>query len=140
MFLTKTDLSSGVFPEIRDELARYSDSVILGHCSTAEYEVEGRLSQRYHIRPELEKLETDRNPLLVQITRDIAIWHLYQVAETLPNKVAKRYEDALQTLKDIASGVMILANVPSAPPASEGTPVGDQIGFGSRTPRAPLFQ
>lgn len=140
MFLTKTDLSSGVFPEIRDELTRYSDAVISVHCTTAEYEVESYLAQRYLIRPELEKTSTARHPLLVQVTRDIAIWHLYQTAETIPNKVVKRYDDAIRILESYASGKTILPGVPSAPPPDAGTPAGDQIGFGSRPPRAPLFQ
>jgi phage gp36-like protein len=139
MFIEKVDLSTSLFPEIRDILARYSDTIILSHCATAESEIESYLSQRYDIRPELEKTGNDRHKLLLQIGRDIAIYHLYQLAETIKNSVVKRYDDAIRLLDDIAKGKIILPGVASAPPPEAGTPAGDQIAFGSRTPRAALY-
>lgn len=138
MFLTKTDLSSAIYPEVRDMLTRYSDALILVHCSNAVAEMESYLAQRYNIRPELEKTGDLRNQLLVQIARDIAIWNLYQHAETIPNKVVKRYEEAKDYLRDLAKGDIILPGVGSAPKPPVGTPAGDQIGYGGKLPRAPL--
>ncbi len=139
MFVTKIDLSTSLYPEIRDILARYSDTIILAHCATAESEIESYLAQRYYIRPELEKNGDARHKLLLQIARDIAIYHLYQLAETIPAKVVKRYDDAIRLLQEIAKGKIIMPGVPSAPLPEEGTPAGDGIGWGGRTPRAPLF-
>lgn len=140
MFLQITDLSVSLYPEIRDLLARYSDTVILAHCATAESEIESYLSQRYNIRPELEKVGDARHKLLLQIARDIAIYHLYQLAETMKNSVVKRYDDAIRLLNDLAKGKIIMPGVPSAPLPETGTPTGDQIGHGGRTPRAPLYR
>lgn len=139
MFVTKIDLSTSIYPEIRDILARYSETITLTHCATAESEIESYLAQRYYIRPELEKIGDTRHKLLLQIARDIAIYHLYQLAETIPAKVVKRYDDAIRLLEDIAKGKIIMPGVPSAPPAEEGTPSADGIGWGHRPPRAPLF-
>jgi len=132
-------MSPALYPEVRDLIARYSDVNIEEHCMTAESEVESHLAQRYHIRPELDKTGTERHKLLLQITRSIAIWNLYQLTETIPNKVVKRYDDAIRLLRDIAKGTIIMPGVPSALPPSAGTPAGDQISFGGRAPRAPLF-
>lgn len=139
MFLDKVDLSISLYPGIRDMIAQYSDAIILEHCATAESEIESYLAQRYHIRPELEKEGTARHKLLLQIARDIATWHLYQLAETIPVKILERYKEAIRLLNDIAKGKIIMPGVPSAPEPEPGTPAGDQIGFGSRPPRAPLY-
>lgn len=139
MFLDKVDLSVSLYPGIRDMIAQYSDAIILEHCATAESEIESYLSQRYHIRPELEKVGSERHKLLLQVARDLAIWHLYQLAETIPVKVLTRYEQAIRLLEDFQKGKAVLPGVPSAPDPDPGTPAGDQIGFGSRPPRAPLY-
>lgn len=138
MFITSPDLSTGLYPEIKQLLARFSETVILIACKTAESEVESYLSKRYLIRPELEKPTEERDHLLVMICRDIAIYHLYAVAETIPDKVEKRYDDAIRILEDYATGKMILVGVPAAPKPETGTPEADQVGFGGRPPRAPL--
>lgn len=139
MFLSKTDLSPSLYPQIRDLIARYSDAIILEHCATAESEIESYLGQRYDIRPELEKTGTDRHKLLLQIARDIAIYQLYQLAETIPSIRVKRYDDAIRLLNDIATGKIIMPGVASAPPPEAGTPASEQIEYGGRTPRAPLY-
>jgi len=138
MFITSSDLSTGVYPEIKNTLARSSEAFILTACKTAERELESYLSKRYLIRPELEKPIEERDTLLVMLCRDIAIYHLYAPAETLPAKVVKRYDDAIRVLGNYAEGIISLPGVPSAPDPEAGTPDGDQIGFGSRPPRALL--
>lgn len=140
MFIQKTDLSVSLYPEVRDMLARYSDVVISEDCQTAESEMEGYLAQRYDIRPELEKTGDARHKFLMQLCVSIAIWNLYQRAETIPNKVVKRYDDAIKSLRDMAKGLIVMPGVASAPQPEPGTPNGDQIGHGSRVPRAALFQ
>jgi phage gp36-like protein len=138
MFITSPDLSTGLYPEIKNTLARFDEIVILAACKVAERELEDYLAKRYLIRPELEKEAAARDPLLVMICRDIAIYHLYAPSETLPNKVVKRYEDAIRILEDYATGKMILTGVPAAPAPDVTTPEGSQIGYGGRPPRPTL--
>ncbi|TKT89484.1 phage protein Gp36 family protein [Dyadobacter frigoris] len=138
MFIISTDLSTGLYTEIKNLLARFSEVMILTACKAAEREIEDYLSRRYLIRPELEKTGETRDQLLVMIGRDIAIYHLYSVAETIPAKVSDRYSDAIRILKDYASGEMALTGVAAAPDPGIGTPDGNQIGFGGRPPRPPL--
>jgi phage gp36-like protein len=139
MFITSSDLSTGVYPEIKIALSRSSEAFILTACKTAERTLESYLSKRYLIRPELEKPTEERDTLLVMLCRDIAVYHLYGPAETLPAKVVKRYDDAMKALEDYAEGLISLPGVPSAPNPEAGTPDGDMIGFGSRPARASLF-
>jgi phage gp36-like protein len=138
MFITSPDLSTGVYPEIKQQLARFDEIIILRNCAQAESELESYLSRRYLIRPELEKTGDARNALLVMACRDIAIYHLYTLAETMPNKVVKRYDDAIRLLKDYANGIISLVGVPAAPAPVETSPDAGQIGYGGRPPRPAL--
>lgn len=140
MFLTKEDLSPSLYPEIRTLLARSSDAIILQHCATAEQTIESYLSRRYHIRPELDKIGANRNDLLLQIARDLAIYYLYQLAETIPAIRVKNYDNAMEILRDYANGTINLPGVPAAPEPEEGTPDSQGVSYGSRPPRAPLFK
>lgn len=138
MFILSTDLSTGIYPEIKNLLARYSETVILTCCKIAERDIESHLSRRYLIRPELEKVDQVRDPLLLMVGCDIAIYHLYGRAETIPAKVEKRYDDAIRVLESYASGETVLPGVPSAPNPQEGTPDSSQIASSGRPPRASL--
>jgi phage gp36-like protein len=139
MFLSITDLSTSLYPEVRDLLARYSETVVLEHCATAESTVLSFLAARYDIAPELAKTGTERHKLLLSIARDIAIYELYQLAETLPAKVVKRHDDARALLRDMAKGLVVLPAVPPAP-VSETPSGADSIGYGSRRRRASLVE
>lgn len=139
MFLTITDLSTTLYPEVRDLLARYSEAVVLAHCATAESIVQSFLSPRYDIGPVLAITGQGRHGLLLAIARDLAIYELYQLAETLPAKVVKRHDDAMQLLREIATGLIVLAGVPPAPVA-EIPGGGDGVAHGSRARRSSLVE
>lgn len=139
MFIISTDLSTAIYPEIKQAISRSSDIVVLTACKTAEKEIEDSLGRRYLIRPELEKTGDARDPLLVMIGRDIAVYHLYALTESLPAKIVKRYDDAVRVLNDYASGEKTLTGIPAAPEPEATTPDGKLIGYGGRPPRATLL-
>jgi hypothetical protein len=114
-FITTLDFSNALFREIRETITRYSDTLLLSCSLRAEQEIIARLSAKYHIKPELEKTGTDRNAMLVGVCTDIAIYYLYKTQETIPNIRVKAYDDAIALLRDIATGVANLPNVPPAP-------------------------
>lgn len=150
MFLQKTDLLAGVYPEIAARISRLSDETILLHCATAETEIEAHLLARYAIRDELDKqgpaergtdqqLAADpRHKLLLQIGRSIAIWYLYQPLETIPDKVEKAYERAAKLLQMLASGEIKLPGVAPAPVVTTESP-GSEIAWGSTLRRTNYY-
>lgn len=139
MFLTITDLSTTLYPEVRDLLARYSEAVVLAHCATAESTIVSFLAPRYDILPVLAVTGGQRHGLLLSIARDLAIYDLYQLAETLPNKVVKRYDDAMKLLREMATGLIVMAGVPPAP-IEEIPGGGDGVAYGSRVRRSSLLE
>ncbi len=139
MFLTISDISASLHNEVRDLLARWSEAIILEHCATSESEVESYLSRRYHIRPELEKTGDDRHKLLLAIARDIAIYRLYHLSESIPNIRVKRYDDSIKTLDNLAKGIITMPGIPAAPDPETGTPDANAISWGGKKPRPALF-
>lgn len=137
MFITKPDLGHTLYPEIRDLLARFSEAVITEKCSVAESEIETWLAAKYHIRPELEKIGNARNSLLMQTAVDMAIYHLYALAGTvIPNIRVKRYEDAIERLKYLATGKILLAGVPATPTQGPAATLVSGVLFGSNPKRS----
>jgi phage gp36-like protein len=138
MFLTKADLSTELYSEIRDLITRYSDTAIYSYLVRAVAEIQTYLGSRYDIDPELAKTGEDRNKLLVSLGRDLAVYHLYTPLETTPTKRKDRYDQAIRMLEWLAAGKMPLPGVPLAP-VDDQTPLAGQIGYGSNPKRPRLY-
>ncbi|MGA0556541.1 phage protein Gp36 family protein [Larkinella sp. VNQ87] len=137
MFLTKADLSSDLYPELRELITRYSDTALYAHLVRAEGEIQTYLGARYDIDPELAKTGDNRHKLLLSIAKDLSVYHLYTPLETVPDKRKNRYDQAIRMLEWIAAGKMILPGVPLAPVPEDG-PAPGQIAFGYN-PRRPTL-
>lgn len=136
MFISKIDLGGTIHTEIRDLIARFSDATISEKCGVAESEIETWLCAKYNIRPELEKTGDARHKLLQQTAVDIAIYHLYVLAGTvIPNVRVKRYDDAIERLKYLAKGTIVLPGVSAPPEEGPSAPLVGNIAWGSNPKR-----
>lgn len=138
MFLSKSDLNGTLYPEIRNLLSRFDDTVILSALSMAEHEIETYLTLRFDIRPELEKTGTDRHRQLLSIAVDMAIYRLYQLAETIPAHRERTYDRAVDLLKMLGAGKAGLAGVAPAPVPTPENAQTDMVGYGADTRRPRL--
>lgn len=133
-FISTQDFSQALFREIREGITRYSETTLTTACLRAEQEIIARLSARYLIKPELEKVGELRDTMLVGICVDIAIYHLYKTQENIPNIRVKAYDDAINLLKALSDGSANLPGVPVAPTEGENAVIGN-ISYGSRRKR-----
>ncbi|GAB3734965.1 phage protein Gp36 family protein [Spirosoma lituiforme] len=138
MFLTKADLDSSLYPEISSMISRYSDAIINMNLVAAEGEIDMYLAARYAIRTELDKTGENRHAYLLTIARDLAIYHLYSLQETIPAHREKRYEQAITLLKLIQQGKSTLPGVDPAPVA-DAPDAASQIGYGGNARRPTLL-
>lgn len=114
--IAPADLNNVLYPEIQDEITRGNSTVATEAIDTAVQE-----AKMYLTRYDLTQLfgdptPTDANPngiaatfsdtYLTRMIKDIATWHLLQLANPNMNyESAKgRYEEALNTLKRIQKG------------------------------------
>ena len=137
MFLSLVDLDATIYPEIVQMMSRYTDTVITMNLNAAEGDLTLFLATRYDIRAELEKTGDNRNPYLLLLARDLAIYHLYSLQETIPAHRVKRYDQAIAMLKMIQDGKSTLPGVDPAP-VSETPVVSGQISYGGNLARATL--
>lgn len=138
MFLTTDDLSATLYPDIATMITGHNQTILTMQLATAEAEIEAYLSARYLIRAELDKVGEGRHRYLLSLARDLAVYHLYSLQETMPALRLKRYEQAIAMLKLIQDGKSQLPGVAPVPPPTDPQTAGGQIGWGSRPPRASL--
>ncbi len=114
MYVTKEELNSNIYPEIVNMIESGDGQTVDIHISTAMKTVEAKLVKYYDISAEFQKSGNDRNSLLVNAIKDIAIYHLYSSVESITNLRVKRYEQAIEFLKEVQSGKTVLWGVPLA--------------------------
>ncbi len=128
MYLTATELNSSLYPEIQAAISRGQTLIVDLHINEALAYVQSRLSVKYDIEAEFAKTGADRNNLLLKFTKDIAIYYLYDLPETIPDKRVKAHDD------DIVKGRAVLAGVPKALIEDESNN-GGTISYGSEEKR-----
>ncbi|WP_080058302.1 phage protein Gp36 family protein [Spirosoma aerolatum] len=137
MLLTKQDLNSSLYPEISGMMARYSDAIIAACLNDADGILTAYLGVRYDIAVELAKSGPARNGYLLALAKDIAIYRLYTLQETIPKHRELLYTQAIEQLKMIQAGKGTLPGISPAP-VPDPLPVG-QISYGSNPRRATLL-
>jgi phage gp36-like protein len=115
MYLTIQDFDTSIYPEIRNAIARKSQLNINHQINFALSLIRSRLSARYDMAAEFLKTGEARNPLLLEYAMDIAIYNLYNSQEAIPDHRVKRYDDAIEFLKDVVSKKANLEGVPLIP-------------------------
>lgn len=133
-YLTATELNSSLYPEIQSAISRGQTTTVELHINEALAYVQSRLSVKYDIEAEFQKTGADRNNLLLKFTKDIAIYYLYDLPETIPDKRVKAYDDAIAFFDDIVKGRAVLAGVPK-PVIEDESNNGGTISFGSEEKR-----
>lgn len=133
-YLTISDFDNSIYPEIKRAIARNSEKYINHQINFALSLIRSRLSARYDMVAEFTKTAEFRNPLLLEYAMDIAIYNLYNSQEVIPEHRVKRYDDAIEFLKDVVSKQANLEGVPLIPTDDPNTPRGN-IKMGSEPKR-----
>lgn len=97
-------------------------------------EISGYLRHKYDVDEIFNATGTNRNPQIVMITCDIALYHM---SASLPQRMNsevryERYKRAIEWLEDVQNG-KITPNLPTLT-LSDGSGTGAVLRFGSQTP------
>lgn len=112
MYVNKEELSSNIYPEIVAMIESGNGNTVDTHINTALKTVSSKIGKYYQIDEEFQKTGDARNSLLVNSIKDIAIYHLYSAAESITNLRVKRYEQAIDFLKEVQEQKTVLWGVP----------------------------
>jgi hypothetical protein len=135
MFLTTHDLDASIYPEVKQAIARGQEDIVNLHINEALSFIQSRLLTKYDIAAEFAKVGDARHPLLMKYTKDITIYYLYDLPESIPAKRVKAYMDAEKWLDDLNKGFAVLAGVAPAPVDEDAPVLPTNAQFGSHEKR-----
>ncbi len=128
-FITDDDYTVLIRNEIKSVLLEnYSEYKLRGAEQMAIAQIKNYLSGKYDIEAIFTAENENRNPHIVMITIDCALYHLYtaNVPRKMPEIRSQRYQDAIDWLKAVASGEAI-ADLPKRKDENEDIYTGVSI-------------
>jgi phage gp36-like protein len=135
MYITIDELKTALYAYQAQEIANDDSDILLMNIAAAEGEVRSYLAGRYDVTAIFAAQGDDRNPLLLELTKNIAVWYIVRLSNVdLIYKHAKeRYDAAVDWLNRVADGKLN----PDLPPAitTDGVPDGSAISWGSSEAR-----
>lgn len=136
-YLSASELNSSLYPEIQMAISRGQSLTVELHINEALSYIQSKLSVKYDIETEFQKTGAERNNLLLKFAKDIAIYYLYDLPETIPDKRVKAYDDAVKFLDDVVKGKALLVGIPKAviDLEDEQANLGGTIAYGSNRKR-----
>lgn len=129
-FITNTDFQTVCDPNTLEVINQADPDNLARAIGYAIEEVSSYLRSRYDVQKAFAQEGTDRNPQLVMILCDVALYHL---VAWLPKRIGfeireTRYNNAISWLKDVQSGKAS----PHLPPLTDdiGNDIGNPIRYG----------
>ena len=115
MFIQEEELRSVAYSYQLEQIVENDATILQMAIEAATEEVRGYLSSRYDTTAAFAATGADRNPLLVEITKDIALWYIIRLSnvDILYEPVKERYDRAVQWLDRVARGT-ITPDLPAA--------------------------
>lgn len=115
MFVTEEELRSVAYSYQLEQIVENDVTILHMAISAAIEEARGYLSARYNADAAFAATGADRNPLLVEITKDIALWYIIRLSnvDIIYEPVKERYDRAVQWLDRVARGT-ITPDLPAA--------------------------
>lgn len=125
MYIDKADYKGRISLDLLNMLLEEDEPGILALSShIAEDTLKSTAGVLYDIDAELIKTSTDRNYYVLSLAISIALYEIYQRSdeESVPEKVIKNHDDAMDDLIKISNGKAVL-NLPPKPviPPETGT-------------------
>lgn len=110
-YLLKADLQNSIEQTLLDALDwSVDDSIITTACSQAIGQIRAYTVDKYDIVTELAKTGSNRDEMVLMISKDLAIYHIwsYVDAASIPNIRRDRYKAAVDFLRDIQNGMVTM--------------------------------
>lgn len=117
MFLDKEELKTHLYDYQLEQITEGDDTIIEMAIAAAIEEAESYIRQnnkadvndgrsKYDVDAVFATTGTQRSPMLLQIVKTLAVWHIVQLcnADMVYDKVKDRYDRAVTWLKDVSRG------------------------------------
>lgn len=131
MFIQITELKTAIYAYQIAEITEADTDITLQAIAAAESEVRSYLLPNsrkdwqdgrplYDAAATLAATGTERNPLLVEVTKNIAVWYLIRLChvDMIYEQVKERYDRAIAWLQQLSRGDITL-DLPLLPPPAD---------------------
>lgn len=132
MFITQNDYRVVVGEAALKTITQASPDIVETAEAEAIEEIMGYLRPQYDVDKIFSATDKERNPQIVMITVDIALYHMVSaMPQRMGSEVrSERYKRAVAWLEDVQRGT-IVPNLPQATDPDTGSPAADTIRAGS---------
>ena len=114
MFLQIEELKTVMYDYQLEEIVEGDDTIAVMAIEAAVEEVRSYLRGRFDTDATFSATGSDRNPLILEITKDVALWQIIRLSnpDILHDRVKERYDRAVDWLNKVANGTVS----PTLPP------------------------
>ena len=115
MFITDEELRSVAYSYQLEQIVDNDPTILQMSIDAAVEEASSYLSSRYNAKAVFAAEGKERNPLLLELTKDIALWYIIRLSnvDIIYDSVKERYDRAVKWLDRVAAGT-ITPDLPAA--------------------------
>ena len=119
MFLNIEELKTVMYDYQLSEIVEDDSTIAEMAIQAAIEEVKSYLRSRYDVEKTFSAEQSERNPLILEITKDVALWQIIRLSnpDILHERVKDRYDRAIEWLDKVARGLIS----PTLPVVQDGT-------------------
>ena len=106
MFITVEEMKSVIYEHVMDDISENDDATVAQCIEAAVSEVKSYLSSRYNVAAIFSATDTDRDPLILEDTKVIAVWNLIRLSnnELIYDQWRERYDRIVKFLEQVSEG------------------------------------
>ena len=123
MFITVEEMQTVIYEHVMDDISVNDDATVQQCIEAAVSEMKSYLASRYDVASIFAATGTDRDPLILEDTKVIAVWNLIRLSnsEIIYQQWRERYDRIIDFLKQVSDGSI----TPDLPIATDeqGTPI-----------------
>lgn len=104
--ITQEELKTVLYSYQLEEITEGDDDIVLANIEAAIEEVKSYLASRYDVAVIFSQEGNERNPLLVEYLKNIALYHILRLAnvDMIYQEAKERYDRAINWLKLVQKG------------------------------------
>lgn len=108
MFITESELKSVAYSYQLNQIVENDSTIVQMAIDAAVEEVTGYLSSRYDCRQIFSAENDERNPLILELTKDVALWYIIRLSnvDMIYDSVKERYDRAIEYFNRVAQGLV----------------------------------
>lgn len=123
MFITVEEMQTVIYEHVMDDISANDDATVQQCIEAAVSEMKSYLASRYDVAAIFAATGTDRDPLILENTKVIAVWNLIRLSnnELIYDQWRERYDRVIEFMSKVSEGSI----TPALPVATDeqGNPI-----------------